>query len=112
MGVQSPDFEKAVESKRRESVKNWTFLLEGAGALAEDLDELVHDVASREASAVNNAGMAGQLEYLAAKLGRDTDRELRGVFLTIARENRQPTKIGTPANEPSTDSDDEGDRVE
>lgn len=34
-----------------------------------DLDDLVHDVASRGASAANNEGIAGQVEYLVQQLG-------------------------------------------
>lgn len=33
------------------------------------LDDLVHEVASREASAVNNSGVAGQIAYLLAHMG-------------------------------------------
>jgi hypothetical protein len=47
-------------------------LVEHAVALGltdSDLDDLVHDVASHTASAVNNEGIAGQVEYLVQQLG-------------------------------------------
>ena len=38
--------------------------LESLGVTGEDLDELVHDAASRIGSEVNNSGLAGQLRFL------------------------------------------------
>jgi hypothetical protein len=34
-----------------------------------DLDSLVHDLKSSEASAINNGGMDGQLQYIIEQLG-------------------------------------------
>jgi len=36
---------------------------------AQDLDALVHDVATREATRTNNQGVVSQLRYLQGKLG-------------------------------------------
>jgi hypothetical protein len=45
--------------------------------LAEDgLDEHVHDVASREGSAVNNEGLHGQISYLVAEVGPSETRRM------------------------------------
>lgn len=41
------------------------------GELTEGLDETVHDIASGEASDVNNGGNARQVEYIVSKLGPD-----------------------------------------
>jgi hypothetical protein len=45
-----------------------SFVLE-LGLKAEDLDELIHDVASEHASRINNEGIESQLKYLADELG-------------------------------------------
>lgn len=42
---------------------------ETAGLKAEDLDEMVHELASSIAADVNNSGMDGQLTYLIDELG-------------------------------------------
>jgi len=51
---------------REVSLLGWSLWmeLEESGMKCEDLDEMVHDMASRPASAVNNDGLSGQVEYL------------------------------------------------
>lgn len=44
---------------------------------SEDLDEVVHDVASRSPSDINNGGLEDQIEYLVGALGaKDAKREI------------------------------------
>jgi hypothetical protein len=46
----------------------------------EDLDDVVHDVASEIASDINNGGLSSQIEYLVAQLGEEeTEKSLRGL---------------------------------
>jgi len=46
------------------SIEDVVELLKRDGKQAEDLDGLVHDLKSREASAINNGGMHSQAEYI------------------------------------------------
>jgi len=50
----------------------------------EDLDELVHDFKSGEASAINNGGLEDQLKFLTQKMGGEVSlkRELVDMFQT------------------------------
>lgn len=54
-------------------------LCQELGLEAEDLDDLVHDIASEAASDVNNNGLESQIEFLFARLGTDTEQEIRRV---------------------------------
>jgi hypothetical protein len=54
---------------RAAAVKQLTDRAEAAGLQPEDLDELVHDLASGVASGVNNGGLDEQVGYLVEKLG-------------------------------------------
>ncbi|MGB9886461.1 MAG: hypothetical protein ACPLRW_05615 [Moorellales bacterium] len=47
--------------------------VEAAGLGWEDLFEVVHDLKSREASDINNAGMEAQLEYILEACGGDVE---------------------------------------
>jgi hypothetical protein len=50
---------------------------DASGLKAEDLDEVVHDLAASVAADVNNAGLEGQIRYLLAGLGaQHTERQL------------------------------------
>lgn len=46
-------------------------LIKARGLKAEDLDDLIHDVASEQASRVNNEGLEAQLEFLISRIGYD-----------------------------------------
>ena len=53
-------------------------LVTDLGLADEDLDEVVHDVASGIASEVNNGGVSSQIEYLVGQLGREeSEKSLR-----------------------------------
>ena len=55
-----------------------TTLVTDLGLSDEDLDEIVHEVASKTASDVNNGGVSSQIEYLVAQLGEEeTEKSLR-----------------------------------
>jgi hypothetical protein len=47
-----------------------------AGLEPVDLDEAVHEAKAEEASAVNNAGLEAQLDYLVEAYGLDATRSL------------------------------------
>ena len=47
--------------------------LEAAGVEPHELDELVHEAKSREASAINNGGLTEQVEYLVETYGADLE---------------------------------------
>jgi len=50
---------------------------ESAGLQPEDLDEMVHDLASGIAADINNSGVDGQLRYLVKEMGaQHTERQL------------------------------------
>lgn len=57
-------------------------LLEAVGRDSGDLDDLVHETASKNASNVNNDGMFGQLQYLLEN--RWTPEEIKGLVMTRA----------------------------
>jgi len=53
-------------------------LVADLGLTDEDVDEIVHDVASEIASDINNCGVSSQIEYLVAQLGEEeTEKSLR-----------------------------------
>lgn len=55
--------------------------LKDGGVDPSDLDDLVHDVQSREASATNNCGLEEQVEYLIEQLGlKETQRAVDGLI--------------------------------
>lgn len=55
--------------------------LEDSGVDPSDLDDLVHDIQSREASATNNCGLEEQVEYLIKQLGlEETQRVVAGLI--------------------------------
>ena len=50
---------------------------DSAGLQPEDLDEMVHNLASGIAADINNSGVDGQLRYLAKEMGaQHTERQL------------------------------------
>jgi hypothetical protein len=50
---------------------------DAAGLVAEDLDDLIHDLASSVAADVNNGGLEDQLRYLVDGIGaQHTERQL------------------------------------
>jgi hypothetical protein len=51
-------------------------LAEERGVSEDELDEHVHDVASREGSNVNNEGVPGQIAYLVTELGAAETRRI------------------------------------
>ncbi len=48
---------------------------EEQGIKPHQLDDLVHDVASETASAINNGGLSAQIEYLVEQIGAAETRE-------------------------------------
>ena len=53
-------------------------LVNDLGLTDEDLDEIVHDIASEVASDINNGGVSSQIEYLVAQHGKEeAERALR-----------------------------------
>jgi hypothetical protein len=62
----------AITPKRgvtEEQIQRLVAKAEAAGLQAEDLDELVHELASSIAADINNDGMDAQLRYLAEEMG-------------------------------------------
>ncbi|MFF5265012.1 hypothetical protein ACFY4C_39350 [Actinomadura viridis] len=51
-------------------------LAEGIGLTPEDLDEAVHETASKRASEVNNGGLAAQIDYLVDAFGPKGTRSI------------------------------------
>jgi hypothetical protein len=57
-------------------------LAERYGVAPEDVDDLVHDVHSREASDINNGGLSAQLDYLVGELGEGlAEAEIRDLVV-------------------------------
>ena len=48
--------------------------IDGNG-LSERLDELVHELASHQASEANNCGAEGQIEFITSRLGNEVARK-------------------------------------
>lgn len=46
-------------------------LAKSLGISSEDLDDLVHDCVSQQASDINNGGLSAQIEYLNREIGVD-----------------------------------------
>ncbi len=57
------------ENDRDQTISGLLAKAEAAGINVEDLDEVVHELASSIAADVNNSGMEGQLAYLVGHLG-------------------------------------------
>jgi len=55
---------EAPEHDRKQLATTIVDSLEDYGVLAENLDDEVHDLKSREGSAINNSDLQGQVEYL------------------------------------------------
>ena len=47
--------------------------------ISEDLDDLVHDEASKEASRINNEGMREQIEFLTEKRGLSVEEIVESI---------------------------------
>jgi hypothetical protein len=61
----------------KEQIERLTDKADAAGLAAEDLDDLVHELASSVASDVNNGGLEEQLMYLVDGIGaQQTERQL------------------------------------
>ena len=58
------------------SIDDWIERFEKAGVT--DLDDEVHELKSHEASAINNAGLGDQLEYLLEQAGEEYLESLLG----------------------------------
>ncbi|MGA2258337.1 MAG: hypothetical protein ABSG53_27040 [Thermoguttaceae bacterium] len=54
---------------RGQAINDLLAKVEAAGLRAEDLDEVVHELAASIAADVNNEGMDGQIAYLVEKMG-------------------------------------------
>jgi hypothetical protein len=50
--------------------------MQSLGLEADDLDELVHETVSQQASAINNGGLQAQIEFLVRAYGRERARSL------------------------------------
>jgi len=61
--------EQGDEGDRDQAVNDLLAKAEAAGLEAEDLDEIVHDLASSIAADVNNSGKDGQIAYLVDQMG-------------------------------------------
>lgn len=59
---------------RLAEIRDWSESAEAR--LQETLDEIVHDVASRQGSDINNRGMEGQLAFLVDQLGSEKVGEI------------------------------------
>jgi hypothetical protein len=46
------------------------------GAMPDDLDEIVHEIVSRQATEINNSGLEAQISYLIDTIGADQARQL------------------------------------
>jgi len=57
-------------------------LLEAGGVEVEDMDDLVHDLASQIATAVNNGGLSSQVDFVLEQLGV---AEGRSELMTIVK---------------------------
>jgi hypothetical protein len=69
---------------------------ETAGLKAEDLDEIVHELASSIAADVNNEGMDGQLAYLIGQIGvQGTAKQIE----RLAEERSEAKATENPGNE-------------
>jgi hypothetical protein len=63
---------------------------EELGLEAEDLDEVIHDIAIEIASSINNQGLHGQIAYWAKEGGASVD-EIEQELSSIAKEKREQT---------------------
>ena len=71
-------------------VNRLTTKAESAGLEPEDLDEIVHELASSFAADVNNGGLEEQLAYLVEGLGaQHTERQLNGLIEERARRPKE-----------------------
>lgn len=68
----NPDLEKQKESL--------LVTLHDSNANPEQLDELVHDLKSSEASDINNGGLEAQVEYIYETMGTDAKNQILEVF--------------------------------
>ncbi|MCK2240050.1 MULTISPECIES: hypothetical protein [unclassified Crossiella] len=68
----------AGEDPRTQAARRLTALAENLGLLPEDLDDTVHDQASRPATAINNGGLDAQIFYLVEQMGEaETEQAIR-----------------------------------
>ena len=58
-----------ITKEQREAVNELVKYAQDEALVAEDLDELTHEVASKIASSCNNAGVAEQIGFLVRELG-------------------------------------------
>jgi hypothetical protein len=69
-------------------------LAEGIGLTPEDLDEAVHETASKRASEVNNGGLEAQIDYLIDAFGpqgaRSVIEECDGEYVPAAQVQDTP----------------------
>ncbi len=69
---------------------------ETAGLKAEDLDEIVHELAASIAADINNSGMDGQLAYLIGQIGvQGTAKQIE----RLAEERSEAKATENPGNE-------------
>jgi len=68
-----------VEDESRQERERLIQQAEENGVKAEQLDELVHEIASSHAASINNGGLSEQIEYLVKELGAtEVERILSG----------------------------------
>ena len=81
------------ELARRKPTAEIAALERKAGELgleAEDLDEVIHDIASEIASSINNEGLHGQIAYWAKEGGASVD-DIEQELSSIATKKREQT---------------------
>lgn len=96
----------ADKSKEKSATNSWAWLLEGVGADSSDLDDLVHDAASQQASSINNGGIEEQIRFIGEHYGEDTNCVLRDRLIEIARENRNAGATDYEERDDTASSDD------
>lgn len=83
------------EDGRQEAIDALLAKAETAGLKPEDLDEIVHELASSIAADINNSGMEGQIEYMIDQMGvqettKQLDRWSRNGQRPPTESNRRP----------------------
>jgi hypothetical protein len=91
----------APSGNREQDLRDLLALARQHGISSDDLDEIVHEVVSEQATQINNDGLEVQLSYLIDAIGPAQARAM--LHPSPGRNDDQPADYGTPREENGRD---------
>jgi hypothetical protein len=84
----------ASSGNREQDLRDLLALARQHGISSDDLDEIVHEVVSKQATQINNGGLEAQLSYLIDAIGPAQARAM--LYAGSGKHGEQTTDNGTP----------------